>query len=70
MRGREGVFEVLKVDNDIQDVITRDGSALEIKKVAAQKGMRTLLDAGILKIFEGKTSVEELNRVIVPEAVC
>jgi len=70
LRGREGVFEVLKVDNDIQDVITRDGSALEIKKVAAQKGMRTLLDAGILKIFEGKTSVEELNRVIVPEAVC
>ena len=69
-RGREGVYEVLKINNDIQDVITRDGSALEIRKIAARKGMRTLLDAGILKIFEGKTSVEEVNRVIVPETVC
>jgi len=69
-RGREGVFEVLKIDNDIQDAIARDGSALEIRKIAVQKGMRTLLDAGILKIFEAKTSVEEVKRVIVPEAVC
>jgi len=69
-RGREGVFEILKIDNDIQDAIIRDGSAAEIKKLAVQNGMKTLLDAGIVKIFEGKTSVEEIKRVIVPEAVC
>ncbi|MHC5060344.1 MAG: GspE/PulE family protein [Planctomycetota bacterium] len=69
-RGREAVLEVLKLDNDIQEAITRDSSALEIKKIAVQKKMKTLLDAGIFKALEGKTSVEEIRRVIVPETIC
>lgn len=66
-RGREGVFEFLKIDSDIQNAILRDKSALEIKKMAVKKGMKTLLDSALLKVSEGKTSVEEIKRVIAPE---
>ena len=66
-RGREAVFEILKIDNDIQNAILADKSALEVKKMAVKKGMKTLLDSALLKISEGKTSVEEVKRVIAPE---
>ncbi len=66
-RGRDGVFEILKIDNDIQNAILADRSALEIKKMAVEKGMKTLLDSALLKVSEGKTSIEEVRRVIAPE---
>lgn len=66
-RGREGVFEVLKIDSDIQNAILRDKSASEIKKMAVKKGMKTLLDSALLKVSEGVTTVEEVKRVIAPE---
>jgi type II secretory ATPase GspE/PulE/Tfp pilus assembly ATPase PilB-like protein len=66
-RGREAVFEVLKIDNDIQNAILADRSALEIKKMAVEKGMKTLLNSAMLKVSEGKTTVEEVKRVIAPE---
>ena len=61
------MFEILKIDNDIQNAILADKSALEIKKMAVEKGMKTLLDSALLKVSQGKTSVEEVKRVIAPE---
>ena len=66
-RGREGVFEILKIDIDIQNAILAEKSALEIKKMAVEKGMKTLLDSALLKVSQGKTTVEEVKRVIAPE---
>ena len=66
-RGREGVYEILKIDSDIQNAILQDKNALEIKKMAVGKGMKTLLDAAMLKVCEGKTCLEEVKRVIAPE---
>ena len=66
-RGREGVFEILKVDDNIQSAILQEKDSLEIKKIATQKGMKTLLDSAILKASEGVTSIEEIKRVIASE---
>jgi len=66
-RGREGVFEILKIDSDVQNAILADKSALDIKKMTVEKGMKTLLDSARLKVSEGKTSVEEVKRVIASE---
>ena len=65
--GREGVFEILKIDNDIQNAILQEKSALEIKKMAVEKGMKALLDAAIAKVSQGKTCLEEVKRVVAPE---
>ncbi|MCH7556610.1 MAG: type II/IV secretion system protein [Planctomycetes bacterium] len=66
-RGREGVFELLEINSDIQNAISSDKSALEIKKMAVDKGMKTLLDLAIIKVSEGKTTAEEVKRVIASE---
>ena len=66
-RSREGVFEILEIDGDIQNAILQDKNALEIKKMVVEKGMKTMLDAAMLKVYEGKTTVEEVKRVIAPE---
>ena len=66
-QGREGAFEVLMIDDDLQNAILQDKSSLEMKKTAVQKGMKTLLDTAIAKVNSGITTVEEIKRVIAPE---
>ena len=66
-RGREGVFEILKVDDDIQSAILQGKNAPEIRKTAVRKGMKTLLDAAVSKISEGIITVKEVKRVIAEE---
>jgi len=62
-RGRTGIFEVLVVDDNIRELILRKASAEEIKKAAVKAGMKTLRDDGLLKVMEGKTSLDEVLRV-------
>jgi type II secretory ATPase GspE/PulE/Tfp pilus assembly ATPase PilB-like protein len=66
-QGREGAFEILMIDDDLQNAILRDKSSLEMKKTAVRKGMKTLLDTAIAKVNSGITTVEEIKRVIAPE---
>ena len=66
-RGREGVFEILKIKENIQNAILHDENALEIGKIAVKNGMKTLLDSAMLKISEGTTTIDEIKRVVTPE---
>ncbi|MFP8967873.1 type IV-A pilus assembly ATPase PilB [Pokkaliibacter sp. CJK22405] len=63
-KGRVGIYEVLKVSEPIQEVIMKNGSALDISRVAQKEGMLNLRQSGIRKVLHGMTSLEELNRVI------
>ncbi|HWN51002.1 MAG TPA: GspE/PulE family protein [Xanthobacteraceae bacterium] len=62
-RGRVGVFEVLKIDESVRDLIhaQTDGSAID--KAAVQAGMTTMLDDGVAKCRAGITSTNEVLRV-------
>lgn len=62
--GRLGIFEALIIDEEIQDLIFSNPSTSEIRKKAIEKGMVTLKQDGVLKILEGKTSLEEVDRVV------
>ena len=62
--GRIGVFEFLKLDNDIRQLIIAGKSDIEIKQMAVEKGMRTLAFSGLDKVKAGMTSLEELMRVV------
>lgn len=61
--GRIGIYEVLKLDNSIRKAIFDQLSTLEIQKIALEKGMLTLEQAGILKALQGETSLDEVYRV-------
>lgn len=61
--GRLGLFEVMKMNNELRKAILSRAGSLEIEKIAMRTGMITLEQAGILKALEGKTSLEEVYRV-------
>jgi type II secretory ATPase GspE/PulE/Tfp pilus assembly ATPase PilB-like protein len=59
-KGRVAVAEILLLDEDIDEVIARGGTKIEMKRLAKQKGFKNMRDDGILKILDGLTSLEEL----------
>lgn len=63
-RGRQGVFEILIMDDDIKELTLNGASATVIKKTAIEKGMKTMEYRGAEKVLDGLTTIEELQRVI------
>lgn len=61
--GRTGIFELLVVDDDIRRLILKNADSNQIREVARQQGMRTLLEDGAEKIRAGMTTLSEVLRV-------
>ncbi|HMS93301.1 MAG TPA: GspE/PulE family protein [Candidatus Saccharibacteria bacterium] len=61
--GRAGLYEVMDVDEDIQDLIVKRSTSAEIQRLAVEKGMVTMRQDGYLKALQGLTTLEEVNRV-------
>ncbi len=59
-RGRVGIFEILRVTEDIHDLIIRRASARDIRKRALQFGMTTLQGSGWKQAVRGFTSLNEI----------
>ncbi len=66
--GRIGLFEVMKMNDHIRQMIIKDASILEIENAAMKSGMVSLEQAGILKALQGITSLEEVYAVARPDA--
>jgi len=62
-KGRVGIYQVMPISEEIQRIILRDGSALEIAEQAKREGVRSLRDAGLHKAKLGMTSIEEVLAV-------
>jgi type IV pilus assembly protein PilB len=63
LKGRVAIYEVLPVTREIRDLVLQTAPTTEIAKVARDQGMRTLREAGLLKVVDGVTTVEEVLRV-------
>jgi len=63
-KGRIAVHEILEVDEEIRKLIIKGGTSEDIKDLAKSKGMRSLYEAGILKVRKGITSLQEVARVL------
>ncbi len=63
-KGRIGIYEILKIDDKIRELILSGASSEEIRRAAIQRGMRTLKHDGLLKALQGVTTPEEVMRVI------
>jgi type IV pilus assembly protein PilB len=62
-KGRVGIYQVMPISEEIQRIILRGGSALDIAKQASAEGVRTLRESGLLKVKQGMTSLEEVLSV-------
>src|SRR4051794_12566372 len=61
-RGRQGIFELMLINSKVRELIFKNVSAVEIRKLAIQQGMKTLYVDGIFKAMKGVTTLEEIYR--------
>jgi type IV pilus assembly protein PilB len=61
-RGREGIFELLELNNVIRQLAFDSAPVMELRKAALATGMKNLLEDGKMKIQAGKTTLEEVAR--------
>lgn len=66
--GRAGLYEVMDVTEQIQDLIVARSTSAEIQRKAVEQGMITMRQDGYLKALQGITTIEEVNRVAADTA--
>ncbi|HBG51924.1 MAG TPA: type IV-A pilus assembly ATPase PilB, partial [Gammaproteobacteria bacterium] len=64
-KGRVGIYQVLPVSPAIGRIIMDGGNSLDIAKQAAEEGVIDLRRAGLNKVKEGLTGLEEIHRVTI-----
>ncbi|MFH1284187.1 MAG: GspE/PulE family protein [Candidatus Peregrinibacteria bacterium] len=62
-KGRVGLFEVLRMNNELRRLISENANMLDLHKAAQENGMITLEQAGVIKALEGLTTLDEVYRV-------
>jgi type IV pilus assembly protein PilB len=62
-KGRVGIYQVMPITEEIQRIILRDGSALEIAMQAEAEGVRSLRQSGLHKAKQGLTTLDEVIAV-------
>lgn len=62
-KGRVAIFELFPVSEEIEDHIVKGVGEGELRRIAATKGMVTMQEDGILKVFQGVTSISEVESV-------
>ncbi len=64
-RGRLAIHEVMEVTEEIERLTVARASSEEMARVAVEQGMRRLREDGLAKVLHGRTTIEEIGRVIV-----
>jgi type IV pilus assembly protein PilB len=63
-KGRIGIYEAVKTDEAVENIILDNPSEREIRKAARPQGILTMSQDGIVKVLTGITSLDELERVV------
>ena len=59
-KGRVAVAEILLLDDDLDEIIARGGTKVELRRLARQKGFKSMKDDGMIKVLDGLTSIVEV----------
>ncbi|MCD9047473.1 type IV-A pilus assembly ATPase PilB [Luteimonas sp. MHLX1A] len=62
-KGRTGIYQVMPMSEQIQEIVLAGGNALEIAEASKRSGVRDLRQSALLKVKQGVTSLAEINRV-------
>jgi type IV pilus assembly protein PilB len=66
-RGRMGIYEIMLLDDEMRDLIIKHASTQVLRAEARKRGMRTLRTSGLLAIYDGITTIEEVVRETIME---
>jgi type IV pilus assembly protein PilB len=62
-KGRVGIYQVMPVSDEMARIIMQEGNAIDLADQAQKEGINDLRQSGLLKVKQGVTSLEEVNRV-------
>jgi type IV pilus assembly protein PilB len=63
-KGRQGIYEAILTDQQVEEIIAKNPSEREIKKTAEHQGILDMKEDGIIKVLKGITSLEEVESVV------
>jgi len=66
-RGRMALFEIMEIDDAMRELVMQEVSTSVLRDHAKRRGMRSLRDAGLLAIYEGQTTIDEVVRETIAE---
>lgn len=66
-RGRMGIYEIMVLDDEMRDLIVNQASTQVLRQEARKRGMRTLRQAGLLALYDGSTTIEEIAKETMNE---
>jgi general secretion pathway protein E len=66
-RGRRAVAEILRLDDELRELIAGREPVRRLKEAARRRGMRTLRESAVALAHAGQTSLQEVNRVTLVE---
>ncbi|MBX3386129.1 MAG: Flp pilus assembly complex ATPase component TadA [Phycisphaeraceae bacterium] len=66
-RGRMAIFEIMAMSDELRDMVMKRASTNVIRDHARRYGMRTLRESGLLAIYEGQTTIDEVVRETIAE---
>jgi type IV pilus assembly protein PilB len=66
-KGRTGLYEIMLINDEMRELINQGASAEQLRDFSIQTGMRSLRSAGLTKVFEGLTTIEEVIRETVTD---
>jgi len=62
-KGRVGIFEAFLIDDEMEKFILTSPPISALKEKAIKRGMTTMKEDGLVKVLEGITTLEEVERV-------
>lgn len=68
-RGRVGMFEIMTLDDHLREMIMRHASTSLLRAEAVKRGMRPLRDTGLMAIYDGLTTIEEVVKETVVDEI-
>ncbi|MFA7236768.1 MAG: ATPase, T2SS/T4P/T4SS family [Phycisphaeraceae bacterium] len=66
-RGRTALFEIMVLDDELKDLIMQHASTNVLRNESRKRGMRTLRQSGLLAIYDGLTTIEEVVKETITE---
>ncbi len=66
-KGRMALFEIMSVDDEMRELIMKHASTNILRECARRAGMRTLRESGLLALYEGQTTIDEVVRETMSE---
>ncbi|MBU6414066.1 MAG: Flp pilus assembly complex ATPase component TadA [Planctomycetes bacterium] len=66
-KGRTALFEIMTMDDEMREMIMRQASTAILREHARKMGMRTLRESGLLSIYDGVTTIDEVVRETIAE---